>query len=65
MRAGNGGTKADLFRLSQPRGAVMTTSSKTWVEPQMVRSSVLGFSLSVGEARESIDVTVLENWMSA
>jgi len=35
--------KAGLLRLSQPNGAVTTTSSNVRVEPELVRSTVLGF----------------------
>lgn len=43
----------------------MTTSSNVWVEPELVRRTVLGFASFVRDAEDSIDVTVLENWMSA
>lgn len=49
IRAGRGGVKAGLFRLSQPKGAVMTTSSNAWADSELVRSTVLGVSLSVGD----------------
>ena len=61
IRAGTGGVNAGLFRFSQPRGAVMTTSSNVWVEPEVVPSTVAGFPLSGSDWRDLIDVTVLEN----
>lgn len=65
IRVGRGGVKAGLFRLSQPNGAVMTTSSNAWADSELVRSTILGFSMSVGGGWDSIEVTMLENWMSA
>ena len=63
IRGGTLGTKAALFRLSQPRGAVTTTSSNVWIEPVVVRSNVLGFSSSVRDGMDSIEVTVVERWI--
>lgn len=65
IRAGSGGVKAGLLRLSQPSGAVRTTSSNVRVEPELVCSIVLVFVSFVSDARDSIEVTVLERWMSA
>lgn len=57
--------KAGLFRLSQPNGAVTTTSSNAWADSELVRSTILRFSVSVGDGWDSIEVTVLEKQMSA
>lgn len=51
------GLNADLFRLSQPRGAVTTTSSKDLVAPSDV--VILAFSGLLPAVEDSIVVTFL------